>query len=170
MYGFFWYHWVFSNGRMVVLTPPGSSVSRLCALLDRVLFSPCYLVRIALQPCLHVLRDVIGVETAFVRIAEDRLRTVVVADDDKAIVVGNVKDIETSNLLSHGQLLCCHRSPSVACIHSSIQELGRLCCSASSGVTLPAVNSTDQQIASISSNVFLIILKGLVYQLCCKFK
>ena len=31
-------------------------------------------------------------------------------------------------------------------------------------------NSTDQQIASISSNVFLIILKGLVYQLCCKFK
>ena len=63
---------------------------------------PCNLVGIALQPGPHVFGHVVGVEGAAVAVAEDGFRAVVVADDDEAAIVVDVKDVETADLARLG--------------------------------------------------------------------
>lgn len=46
-----------------------------------------------LQPCTHVFGNVVGVEGTTVAISKDGFCLVVVADNDKAVVVVNIENI-----------------------------------------------------------------------------
>ena len=62
-----------------------------------VVLQPGYLLGIALQPCPHVVGQIVGVDAATLAKAEDRHGLVIVRDDDKA-TAAHVEHVETTHL------------------------------------------------------------------------
>ena len=65
---------------------------------------PGNFVSIALQPGLHVLGYVVGIDAAAVAVAQNGNGAVIIRDDDIAAVVGHVENIEAIHLADWCQL------------------------------------------------------------------